>query len=290
MNFPQTRQTLIQRIAATGAEDDWREFMIDYWRPVCRFAARWGKIGVDDAEDVAAITFQALISGDLLSRWSQNRSAKLRTLLCTIVRNVLSNRARVSSGRQRLLEENREAILELASVQSIDGSEASMASNEQVDAFYSAWVDELLQDTAESLLEDYLREGRGDYFRVLYGRICERMTVPEIANSLGLATTMIENYYRHAKQRFGKSLKRLLDERLRRHSPPERFSAEFQAEWDDLSDFLSRRGGIEKALSESYQSFDSSEIRRHEVNAVTTFLKRISPTLRPEGPPGPRPR
>ena len=34
MNFPQTRLSLIHRIAQDGKDDDWRQFMNDYWDPV----------------------------------------------------------------------------------------------------------------------------------------------------------------------------------------------------------------------------------------------------------------
>jgi RNA polymerase sigma factor (sigma-70 family) len=276
MSFPTTRQTLIERLAASSAEDDWRQFMIDYWRPVCRFAVHWGKLNVEDAEDVASMTFQALVEGDLLSRWTQNRSAKLRTLLCSVVRNVLSNRARVLSGRARLEQENRDAILKLASVQTADGAETV---REQDDAFYAAWVDELLQDSIESLLTEYLQEGRGDYFRVFYGRLCERMTGAEVAESLQLTTTTAENYFRHAKQRFGETLKQLVERRLRRYANDDRFAAEFQSEWNDLSEYLSGRGGIERALRESYEQFDSTDLRRREGQSVTTILGRFADKL-----------
>jgi DNA-directed RNA polymerase specialized sigma24 family protein len=95
MAFPETRLTLIQRIASTGDDADWRQFLGDYWGPVCRFAAQRGSLGLADAEDVASLTFEALIANQLLPRWVINRSAKLRTLLCTVTRNVMSNRARV---------------------------------------------------------------------------------------------------------------------------------------------------------------------------------------------------
>src|SRR5437879_4084689 len=38
MSFPQTRPTLIERLAAAGEERDWQEFLTDYWGPICRFA------------------------------------------------------------------------------------------------------------------------------------------------------------------------------------------------------------------------------------------------------------
>jgi len=282
MSFPRTRLTLIERLTSGTAEDDWRDFMVDYWRPVCRFAARWGKLNADDAEDVASVTFQVLIGGNLLARWTQNRSAKLRTLLCSVVRNVLSNRARNQSGRSRLLQENRELILELSSVQAL-GEEGE--SDELAEPFYATLVDELLQDTAEALLQDYLREGRGDYFRVLYGRICEQMTSAEIGESLGLPTTTVENYYRHAKRRLGQTLKRLLERRLRRYCAEDRLSEEFQSEWQDLNTYLSACGGIERALRDSHSEFDSSEFRRREHASVNTTMIQIRELLGPETGP-----
>src|SRR5262245_3212426 len=98
MSFPQTRHTLIQRIVTRGDDQDWQAFLADYWGPVCRFAMRRGGLALADAEDVAAATFEALVANRLLARWVSDRAAKLRTLLCAVVRNVLSNRARVQAG------------------------------------------------------------------------------------------------------------------------------------------------------------------------------------------------
>lgn len=106
MAFPETRQTLIRRIAASGDEESWRQFLGDYWRPVYRFAARWGELSAEDAEDVASTTFEIIIRKQLLARWLSNRAARLRTLLCGVVRNVIANQSRVRAGRARLLREH----------------------------------------------------------------------------------------------------------------------------------------------------------------------------------------
>src|SRR5262245_13944236 len=103
MSFPETRHTLLQRLAESGEESDWRQFLADYWGPLCRFAACRGNLSAADAEDVASQTFMALLSNQLISRWTTHKSAKLRTLLCSVVRNVLSNRARVQAGRAKLV-------------------------------------------------------------------------------------------------------------------------------------------------------------------------------------------
>ena len=70
MNFPTTRYTLIHRIATSTAESDWALFLADYWRPICRFAARWGRLSLHDAEDVAAVTLEIVIRNGLLARWA----------------------------------------------------------------------------------------------------------------------------------------------------------------------------------------------------------------------------
>src|SRR5260370_1349599 len=107
MVFPNTRLTLIQRLAGGGCDADWREFMNDYWGPVCRFAQGRGNLTHADAEDVAAEVFEAILKNRLLERWSKARSAKLRTLICCVVRRAMSNRFRVAAGRDRLLREHR---------------------------------------------------------------------------------------------------------------------------------------------------------------------------------------
>jgi pimeloyl-ACP methyl ester carboxylesterase len=125
MVFPPTLLTLIERLAGGGEEADWREFLRDYWGPVCRFARQRGSLTVDDAEDVASETLEAIVKNNLLARWSANRSAKLRTLICAVVRNILSNRARVETGRDRLIQDHRgqlDRYLAVAYLRSCDTS------------------------------------------------------------------------------------------------------------------------------------------------------------------------
>src|SRR5579862_775528 len=106
MSFPQTQLTLIQRLAKGASQADWREFLDDYWEPVCRFSRGRSGLSREDSEDVATEVFEALYKNRLLERWSQMRSAKLRTLICSVIRNVLSNRLRVEAGRARLVREH----------------------------------------------------------------------------------------------------------------------------------------------------------------------------------------
>ncbi|HEY2253822.1 MAG TPA: hypothetical protein VGH74_22260, partial [Planctomycetaceae bacterium] len=141
MAFPQTRLTLIQRLATGASQADWREFMEDYWGPVCRFAQSRGNLTHEDAEDVGTEVFEAIFKNRLLERWATMRSAKLRTLICCVVQNVVSNRFRVNAGRARLVADHGGQLDRYAD---IGDAESAEASRDQLDAFYAAWVDDTL--------------------------------------------------------------------------------------------------------------------------------------------------
>lgn len=273
MSFPETRPTLIRRIVADSAEEDWRQLLADYWGPVCRFAARRGNLNADDAEDVASITFEAIIRNDLLSRWVANRQSKLRTLLCAVTRNIISNLARVRDARKRRTQDHGGALDHLVAAGFDDLAELP---NNDADPFLLAWAEELLQRSVESLLYEYHSEGRGDYFRALYGKVCEQMTARKIAESLGCKVTDVENYHRHAKNRLETTLRRLLQEHVGRYSSPEEAGEEFEQEWQRLGDCLKSHGGLEQVLRDSYRSFDADELRRRESQSMTQILKQVN--------------
>ncbi len=258
MSFPKTRHTLIQRLATGGQEADWRDFMDDYWGPVCRFARWKGNLSHEDAEDVASAVFEALLKSRLLERWSEVPSARLRTLMCSVVRNILSNRFRVSHGREHLLEEHGgklDRYLEWSEIEAAD------APRDQLDAFYAAWVDDLLQSVLELLLTEYNGSGRGDYFRVLYGRICDELTVPEIAEALQIKLTAAENYLRHMRQKLTERLQESVRTYVVRYSAEGDFEPEFTAEWTQLGAFLERFGGLEAVVRRLYQEAEPGSSR-----------------------------
>jgi DNA-directed RNA polymerase specialized sigma24 family protein len=248
MAFPQTRLTLIERLAGGGGESDWREFLHDYWGPVCRFARQRGNLSREDAEDVASETLEAIVRNNLLARWSADRSAKLRTLICTVVRNILSNRARVASGREKIVRDHGgelDRYLDMAAGCPEDSS------TEAADAFYTAWVDDLLSHAVDGLLMEYNDAGKGDYFRVLYGRICEVMPFLEIAGALKLSPAAAESHFRQAKQRLSDRLQDLLRWQVARYSNHAEADAEFAVEWGRLGDHLREHGGLEGAVRRS---------------------------------------
>jgi RNA polymerase sigma factor (sigma-70 family) len=269
MVFPETHVTLIQRLASGGSEEDWGRFLCDYWGPICRFSLRWGVGTMEDAEDVASQTFEVLWEKQLLVRWLSHRSAKLRTLLCTVVRNILSNRHRVQAGRARLTHGLIERINELAEAQ-----------DEQADAFYAAWVEDLIQRAVESLVAEYYRKGKGDYVRVMYSRLCEGMSVVDVAESLRVKPTDVVNYFRHARQRLSKTLEQLLRDQVGRYCRSTEAEEEFALEWQHLGEHLSESGGLEAAVRRAYELLDPVQAKKRRETGLSQAVTRLTSIIR----------
>lgn len=245
MAFPQTRHTLIERLATGGGEADWGEFLRDYWGPVCRFARLRGNLTSEDAEDVASETLQAIVKNDLLARWSANRSAKLRTLICAVVRNVLSNRTRVEAGRERLVREHGGQLDRYLDVSSVHPEDEPA---DAADAFYAAWAEDIVQKAIDALFTEYHAAGKGDMFRALHGRLCEGMTITEIAAALNLSPSVVDTQYRRARARLSERLQELVRWQTDRYSKTAESETEFALEWSRLGDYLRAHGGLEDAV------------------------------------------
>ncbi len=269
MGFPQTRLTLIQRLTSGGTEEDWQMFLKDYWGPICRFSLRFGARNLDDAEDVASETFEALWKQRLLVRWASNRSAKLRTLLCSVVRNILSHRNRVRAGRGRRQQEVVEHIDRL-----------NRTPDHHVDAFYVAWVEDIVQQAVESLVAEYCREGRVDYVRVLYGRLCRGMTIAEAAEALGISPAAVDHYFRHARDRLSKELEQLARRQIQSYCLAEEAEQEFATEWQRLGQYLTEHGGLDEAVRRAYDLLDPVRVKKHQVAGLAKAVTQLTSVIR----------
>ena len=147
MSFPETRLTLIQRLASGGSAEDWQGFLRDYWGPVCRFALRSGAGQLSDAEDVASQTFEVLWESRLLVRWIANRTAQ--TAEPAVQRHPEDPRQPpAGAGGPGTIGPRRSRPMGPAR----DGQD------EQSEIFYAAWVEDLLSQTLESVAAAYYRE------------------------------------------------------------------------------------------------------------------------------------
>jgi DNA-directed RNA polymerase specialized sigma24 family protein len=265
MSFPETRLTFIERLASGGSEEDWRDFMQDYWGPVCRFALRWGAPSLADAEDVSSQTFEVLWENRLLVRWVSNRSARLRSLLCGVVRKILANRGRTWESRQRLGRELAEQVKQLHSLQ-----------DDQADAFYVAWAEGLLQSAVESLATEYCRQAKGDYVRVLYGRLCQALSIDEVARSLGIGPAAVDHYFRDAKARLGEKLQEEVRRHVQRYSHRDQVEQDFALEWGQLGQHLAKHGGLDEAVRRAYQLLDPVTAHKRQGAAIGRTLTRLT--------------
>lgn len=245
MSFPDTRLTLIQRLACGASEDDWRVFVQDYSGPIRRFALRRGARNLAEADEVAAQTFETLWEAKLLVRWLANRTAKLHTLLCAVAWRIVSGRLRDERHRQRAIRQWAKQL----------GPPESLAAD-QADLFYRAWVEDLLQRAVDLVARDYYRANRGDYVRVLYSRLCEGLSVAETADLLELRYSDVVSYYRHARQRLAAQIRQVLRNHIARYCSEDDAQSEFEDEWQRLANYLERHGGLEEAVRAAYEVCD----------------------------------
>jgi hypothetical protein len=186
-----------------------------------------------------------------------------------VVRNTLSNWNRVQAGRQRL---SAELIRRW--------EEHSQAQDEQSAAFYAAWVEDLIQQAVESLAAEYYRNSQGDYVRVLYGRLCEQLTIAEVAQALEIKPSTVDYYFRSACQRLAEKLETVVRPQVERYCPPEEAESEFAGEWQLLRRFLAEHGGLEQAVSRAYDSLDPVRTGRRRRAGLTKAFTRLTAILR----------
>lgn len=247
MAFPKTRHTLIRRLADHSSEADWQQFIADYWRPIRRFAMSYGRLQPADADDVAGSTFEILIRNRLLLRWSEEQTARLRTLLCSVVRKQLANRRRK--------KENRQIQLPLGIPASDDGQDLEIeVPAEERASFEGLWVDEILVRTLAAVRSSCLRDGKINQFRTLFGRVCEDMTNSEVADCLKVPLTTAEAWYQQARNRLSDALRQQVHNVVSQYADPKHYDSEFQNEWSDLADYLRNHGGLESAIRRSHNA------------------------------------
>ncbi len=241
MTFPDTSLTLIERLTSGGSDDDWRWFFRDYWGPVCRFSLRVGARNPNEAEEIASQTFEAIWRNRLLDRWVSNQASRLRSLLCTVIRRIVSNTYR---------NQTREDARRHYGRPDLDHLEQS--SDEAEDSFYAAWVEEVVAQAVESLATEYCRKNQTDRIRVLYGRLCEGLSIAQVSTALDLKTSTVDFYFRDARDRLTRSLQAMLRPQIERYCSPDQAEDEFSREWQRLGDYLASHGGLDEAVRRSY--------------------------------------
>ena len=195
--------------------------------------------------------FEVLLRKSLLKQWHETPKAKLRTMLCAVTCRVQANYARSKTRRE-------------ISAGNLDLDPDTIAANEpeKLDIFYTAWVEDLLQKCLNQLVLDYHRQGKGDYVRVIYGRVCEGLTIAQVAEALTIPRTAVDNYFRHAKKKLHDTLRSAVQSHVLRYSGDGAL-AEFETEWGTLANYLAAHGGLETAMRSAVSiPTDEMETRR----------------------------
>ncbi len=147
---------------------------------------------------------------------------------------------------------------------------------EDEDLFDAAWAQGTLQQAVDALMAEYHRTGKGDYFRVLHGRVCDRMTMPQIAEALGITTTAAENYYKASRKRLEAKLRDQVRAHTRRYCDAQSFDSEFSAQWDEVGQYLTEHGGLEKAIVKVYEGLDPAQATQRQTRAITQTLRQLT--------------
>jgi len=276
MTFPKTRKTLIFRLTTDGAQQDWLQFLSDYWLAVCHFVQQRANLGFEDAEDVAAEAFEVLLRKHLLERWLSNPSAKLRTLLCTVAKQVLANQLRVRTGRIRLLRNKARELLSRTDLPTIKSPNKQ---TDQVDEFYSAWIESILLQTVESLVQEYDRRDEVNRFKVLHARICLGMATNQISQSLNMKVSDAEYYYKAACKRLTTKLEESVRQNISRYCDLQDLDSEFDSEWCLIGQYLKEHGGLEEAIAIVYRNANLVKMAHRQSKAVTSVACRLAQVI-----------
>jgi predicted transcriptional regulator len=153
--------------------------------------------------------------------------------------------------------------------------QSSRARDEQSDAFYAAWVEDLLQRAVEALAAEYYAQSKGDYIRVLYGRLCQRLTIAEVAEALDITPAAVDHYFRHARASLSDKLEEFVRRHVRHYCPAEEAESEFALEWQQLGQYLADHGGLDEAVRRAYDLLDPVQAERHRDSGLTKAMTLI---------------
>lgn len=219
-----------------------------------------------DAEDIAAETFVILLQQHLLTKWLSDRRSKLRSLLFAVVSNLISNRARINTGRERKRDQVVESFVDTLNT----AAAQEKAQSEVLDA---EWYQEILRRAFEEEMRRCMTHGKMDDFRIFYGRIVEGMPNSEIADSLGLTVAGVESRYRRIREDFTVRLRTAIRQSVERYGRQETADEDFESEWRDFSRFLSSHGDLEQILGRLDEpDFPGGE---NQIAAKAAILLRI---------------
>ena len=96
----------------------------------------------------------------------------------------------------------------------------------------------------------------------MYGRLCRRLTIAQVAEALEITPANVDNYFRHVKARLTKKVENLLRRQIQHYCHREGAEQEFTVEWHRLGEYLVEHGGLEEAVRRAYDLLDPVAVKR----------------------------
>jgi DNA-directed RNA polymerase specialized sigma24 family protein len=201
VGFPDTRQSLLQRLASDeeSAHDRAMDVVCThYWKPVYRYVRlRWG-LEPADAEDLTQGFFLYLLGTSALQRYDRGR-ARFRTYLRLCLDGYCANR---HADARRLKRGGAAEML------SLDAAETAAGLGDPDVWFHREWVRELFERSIAALRERLEHSGRSVHF-ALFQRYdvdgpdaSPRPTYAGLAGELGIPITQVTNFLALARREF----------------------------------------------------------------------------------------
>ncbi len=209
-----TRWTLVWRAASEDSDSGrpaLEQFIVRYWKPLYSFARQRG-LSSADAEDAT----QEFLSGVLDREWllrADPARGRFRTYLLTSWKHFLVDQYR-KKNRQRRGGDARTFSLDVNSSE----REFQIISAQQPNAdhfFTLAWANSILEETHQRLAAEYAKRGSHDLHQALSPHLTspiDHSTYQGLSKQLGLSLSALRVALHRLRQRFGQTLREVVEE------------------------------------------------------------------------------
>jgi hypothetical protein len=146
---------------------------------------------------------------------------------------------------------------------------------EAEDSFYAAWVEEIVCRAVDLLASEYCRQNQADRIRVLYGRLCEELSIAEVSAALNLKASTVDFYFRDARDRLSLTLQAIVRPQVERYCNAEQAEDEFAREWERLGSYLATHGGLDEAVRRCYARLPGSAAEDFGRTRMAEAIERL---------------
>lgn len=222
--FPSTNWSVLA--ARSGAPDEWRrrlEALAElYWKPIYRYLRLRWRLGNEEAKDLTQSFFVRVLEGGLL-----DRADRARGRFRAFVKTCLENHVRMAKREAgRLKRGGGEPVLRLDAMSDDGPFDVPADDATPAEILDAQWRAAVMERALARVREEYERENRPEYFRVLEHQIAdEKPTYAQTAERVGVRATDVGNFLKHARSRLRDAVRAIVAESV---STPEALEREMK--------------------------------------------------------------